>query len=261
VRLIEGIDGRGVNVDLDGWKCNDEIVKWHLNRRLSGAEMGCAIGHLRAYRAALMTTSEWVVFFEDDARLAANAMAHVECAVEHLRTDVPIVLTLFSGAPQVVLDASTRTDLTGQSGTHLSLGRSITPPPFALAYVMNLKARLLASRQSSVDGVADWPLWAELCEFWALTPWTVYPDQLVESLIEESRRLEPGTARRRGFWSDLWWRFRVGFQQLSPKRIRLARYYFGGTEGLWTHYYRKRIRRVWLASVCFGRSSDQVKFR
>jgi len=261
VRLVEGIDGRGVTFDLEGWKCNDDIVRWHLNRRMSGAEIGCAIGHLKAYRAASTTTSEWVVFFEDDARLTANAMANVECAVEHLRTDVPIILTLFSGAPQVVLDASTRMDLMGRSGRHLSLGRSVTPPPFALAYVMNLKARLLASRQSSVDGVADWPLWAERCEFWALTPWTVYPDQLVDSLIEDSRKLEPRAVPRRGLWSDFQRRSRVSFQQLGLKRIRLASHYFGGIAGLWTQYYRKRIRRVWLASVCFGRSSDQVVFR
>lgn len=261
VHLIEGVDGRGADWDADEWSQDRRIIQWQLDRALSGPELGCALGHMKIYQAANELTFDWVAIFEDDARLEPDALANLEVALEHLSIDVPIILTMFCGAPNVVLDASSARPVRGQSGQPLVLARSLTPTPFALAYVMNRPAVELASRRRSIDGVADWPLWAEVCDFWVLSPWLATPDAAGNSLIEASRKHQIGHQNRHSFHATAWRRLRVTVKQITPRGLQIGADYFGGIKALWRFYFRKRLIRVGLAIVKPRLSSNQIKLR
>jgi GR25 family glycosyltransferase involved in LPS biosynthesis len=263
--LVEGFDGRGLD-DVGAFRQYDAaITRWHIGRDMTGPEIGCAVGHLRAYwKAYAGDKAPWVAIFEDDARLLDGALQCLDEIAQCLSEEVPIVLSLYSDAPRLTLSLASMRSLDCPGHSDLYVAQSMTPPSFAMAYLMNRPALELAASRESVEGVADWPAWAERCQFWVVQPWLARPDQLEPSLIQSSRtdlgiETSAGSSSRHAFR-----RTRVAMRQLQPSGLWAASRYYGGPRELWKSYYRPRLLRVRssLRLPWFGtRSSDQVQLR
>lgn len=263
--LVNGFDGRGL-YDLGTFRRYDAaITRWHIGRDMTGPEIGCAVGHLRAYRKAYAgDKAPWVAIFEDDARLLDGALQCLDEIAECISEEIPTIVSLYSDAPRLILSAASMRTIDCPRHSGLYLARSMTPPSFAMAYLMNRPALELAASRDFVEGVADWPAWAESCQFWVVQPWLARPDQLEPSLIQSSRtdsgiETGAGSSSRHAFR-----RTRVAMRQLQPSGLWAASRYYGGPLELWKSYYRPRLRRVRssLRLRWFGRrSSDQVQLR
>lgn len=182
--IIRATDGRFWEFPFKPEVVNIDRFVAILGRIPSGPEIGCALSHLRVARDACEMDIEYCMVFEEDAFVSGDLIQAVE-VIRKIDSSTPTIVQLFSLSPPLF-----------EPGSIVSLGpnspivggRFLLPPASTVAYILNRAAiRAFASRPV-VEGVADWPPYANSFDFWGLQPWPV--SHLSEdSAIEQHRKI------------------------------------------------------------------------
>lgn len=224
--------------DLRGW--SDERLEPYVDnvaaeqlygQPLSGAQVGCALSHLDAYRYLLTTANEWALVMEDDAILAPQVDS--SCLKELVRIlgqRGPAIVALYSRlAPKWLAPRL------GRVGC-CELLQSPCILPGTVAYLINRDAAGLAVASASRERIAfraDWPAWAAESTFLFTSPWLCTHNDSMPSTMPEGQTERPLRRIRRSILllSGL------GFTALSM--------YYGGDRGLFfRHVTRPRLARA-----------------
>lgn len=135
----------------------DEIALQILGRTLTRGEVGCSLGHLRAYSSLITAGANWGVIVEDDAVMIKPL--DVETLSNFLNSSIPKVCCLYWEKATTV---SVRVNfLTYISKRQKQSGfvRLLVPPTNTVAYAINrAAAHELVSANTKVSFTADWPI-------------------------------------------------------------------------------------------------------
>jgi GR25 family glycosyltransferase involved in LPS biosynthesis len=131
-----------------------------------GPEIGCALSHFRCAREALELNARFLIVFEDDADIKCDLQPAIE-ELKNLDPEQPTVLQLHSYNNSILRKKSV---LQVRSQPNHIVGRFYIPPKSAAAYCMNRAAIELYADKTVVEGVADWPPFANSFQFWGYFP-------------------------------------------------------------------------------------------
>lgn len=180
-RLVDAIDGRSWSYPFDSDIVNVKRFQKITGRRPTGPEIGCALSHLKC--AQLAGKSKYALVMEDDAKITDDIYPALR-AMQKLDKDNPVIVQLYS-SPKSVLKRRTLTKL--ERNTDGVIARFFIPPHGAVAYLMNRSAIDVFASKKIVEGVADWPPYAQVFEFWGYFPSPVGHDSN-DSTIEQFRK-------------------------------------------------------------------------
>jgi GR25 family glycosyltransferase involved in LPS biosynthesis len=169
VKIIS-FDGAKEEITRDMYSPNESLKL--MRRELSRGEIGCALGHLLAYKSNL--ESDWVIVLEDDTEILQNP------------SNLESVLTKFGKKPMVVhlndIDLKSKKRIHGKYFWY-------NRPYRTHAYAINKKAiKIAIAYQNKIITTADWPVqWAYIVPFyWLKNDTFMLRDQ--GSIIEGERR-------------------------------------------------------------------------
>ena len=140
-------------------------VNW---RKIENSEWCPDLGHHKIYQMQVTNGEhdEWFCVLEDDVTLCDDFFDRL-AELGSLRFSQPTVIQLFSRGKRYCYSE------TAQKRLHLSLYKADFPPGSACAYLMNISALKVATREEKAKGFADWPYWSKQCNFYLSYPWTV----------------------------------------------------------------------------------------
>jgi hypothetical protein len=114
---------------------------------ISSGEIGCLLSHQEAYGIICKENIDWALIFEDDAEILINTHELISMSENWFNSGYEYVhLSPYLGG--VVINQ--RADKTG---------KALVPPLSAYAYwISGEGARKLRTRNSTIGGLADWPI-------------------------------------------------------------------------------------------------------
>ena len=240
-RLIPAVDGSELNPDAIRSRVDVAAVRAHLMRDLLPGEAGCALSHHDCYVRAWDSGSEWTVILEDDAH-PSHCFDLLPSVLSQLTSRSPRVLTLRTLPSLPVRRGSImRITVQGASRGEAVVARYFQPPQLTLGYAINRSALRLALGESRLRGVADWPPWAYMCEFWGAYPWLL-GEPTHASTIGWRGPLEPP---REGSFASNPARFvgaRLGF--MSPREVRTWSMLLGGSRNFAKYVAIPRLESI-----------------
>lgn len=229
VELVQGVDARQLGRDgLEGFV--DTAFLEAIREGLSDGEIACSVGHRNIYQKILSQNLELALVLEDDA-LPSDRIIEVFTELHKMKLEKPSVVSLFFPKRNSPLSIPTKLKL-----AETDVQRLITPPRHTVAYIINRKACEILLLTPKVVGRADWPITANLIDFYGVEPQPVH-HSAADSFIDEdrgSRRIRSSLSTR--FPQTLHGLILV-FEKISPKRLYMARSAFGSWRITLTRYF------------------------
>lgn len=229
VELIQGIDAREMGRDgLERFADMDYLAA--IQEGLSDGELACAIGHRRVYEKVMAQDIALTLVLEDDAQIVGSVTnAFTELGQKNLTK--PTVISLFSPTPQRLVFHTSKLKLNAHD-----LRKSFTPTRSTLAYIINKEACEILASTAKVIGRADWPLSANLINFY------LFDSRLIDHSDSESYLESDRGSRRFGlplpaYFPEIFQSVMRILQQTSPKRLKLVRGVLGSWRLTLTRYY------------------------
>lgn len=192
--ILKAIDGRSWTYPFHSDTVDIKTFEGILGRVPTGPEVGCALSHLRCAREASAADASYSVVFEEDAFIFGDIRPAVEF-IREIDSEKPTVVQLFSSSLPF-FDPGSVTEVA--PGSAMVAGRFLLPPANTVAYILNRSAIAAFASRPIVEGVADWPPYANSFQFWGLQPWPV-SHSVEGSTIEHQRKvlISDGEVRNR----------------------------------------------------------------
>lgn len=168
-QLIRAVDGRHWTLPFDLEIVNTERFKKVIGRQPTGPEIGCAMSHIVCATQAQSAGARYAIVLEEDANIEASLLPAIKFLRE-LDPDNPSVLQLFSLSKPLFRKASI---VEVDSTPPAVIGRFFLPPSSTVAYALNRSAIEAFASRPTIEGVADWPPYANAFNFWGFYPWPV----------------------------------------------------------------------------------------
>lgn len=227
--LIEAVDGRLWTEPFDRNLVDVNKFKRIIGRPPTGPEIGCALSHLQCAREAQEKNLRFALVLEEDAIITADLLSPLT-VMDKIDSGKPMILQLYSPhAPVVRRDTFLRVD--DNSGQFAA--QFFMPPNAAVAYLMNRAAINIFSSRKTVEGVADWPPFANVVDFWGVFPSPV-THKSHGSAIEEQRVMQINKSRFRHRYFQI---VETYFELFRLGRVREHSQSLGGL----SHYFREVI--------------------
>ncbi len=209
-----GVDLRGRSAaDVDAI-ADQRLATRIYGRALTPGEVGCAIGHRRAWQAIVDGGTPWGLVVEDDAVVLPGLGAALR-AISHLEPTAPWLVALLAqswpGHPLVVTGAmgAPGPGATGLRRVGVTWGG-------ACAYVLSRDAaRVLLTGPGRVSMVADWPPEAARCRLAAYLPYPVTTGDAGSTI--EPERSAAGSALRGSSVRDRYARYVRSYVAVRPR--------------------------------------------
>jgi hypothetical protein len=180
--IVSAVDGRLWSAPFDSTLVNESKFSKVLGRPPTGPEVGCALSHLHCIQLARNMNAHCALILEDDAVVTSELLPSFHALMNLDRGD-PLILQVYSPTSPV-LKKETLHYIDAEEKKFVA--QFFTPPNGAVAYLMNRAAIDQFSQYSYVEGVADWPPFANSCQFWGFFPSPISHD-IEGSTIEEKR--------------------------------------------------------------------------
>lgn len=233
VELVQGVDSRQLGRDgLEGFV--DTAFLEAIREGLSDGEIACSVGHRNIYEKILSQNLDIAFVLEDDA-LPSDKIIEVFTELRKMKLEKPAVVSLFFQKENSPLSIRTNLNL-----ADTDVRRLITPPRHTVAYIINRKACEILLLTPKVVGRADWPITANLIDFYGVDPQPIY-HSAADSFIDEdrgSRRIRSSLQTR---LPETLHGLILVFEQISPKRLYIARRAFGSWRITLTRYFLPQL--------------------
>ena len=181
VELISAITPKSMDQEL--MRFLQEESSALLGRKITDFEIAVAQSHRKCYSVAIEKGYAKVLILEDDVKIS-NSMTISKIDVERLNERRNIIISLYS--PKWSLWIKRKETI-----------RSIFPPAYAAAYLINQNGLKFASDQESL-GLADWPTWSNKFRFY-LTSGSQFETIDSESYLEKSRQISKKEKNKTSF--------------------------------------------------------------
>jgi len=209
--LVSAVDGRQWVPPFQASLVNLYRFRKLVGRYPSGAELGCALSHLRVALLAKQSNADFALVLEEDASLVGSLKPAISQLMK-MDTNRPVVLQLFCHQDCVLRKKSiSQLNLSGEV-----LGEFYYPPHGTVAYLINRQAIEKLSSRQIVEGLADWPPSAYQFDFFGYFPNPV-TTTFENSSIEQTR---PTTELERKMIRTLFRGFQNYARLFTLSRIR-----------------------------------------
>ena len=165
-QLVNAIDGRFWRAPFNTELVDAEVFTSILGRAPKGAEIGCALSHMECIQQAKLQDLDFALVFEDDADVITDLKPIIE-NIKSLDDGQPMIFQLHSYSDSLIKRRTLRKSLSSDSQV---LGEFFKPPRSTAAYCINRAAIEIYSQHRIVQGVADWPPFANSFKFWGFFP-------------------------------------------------------------------------------------------
>ena len=196
-QMVQAVDGRSWAQPFDPRLVDVKRYLGVIGRMPSGPEIGCALSHLECARQAKLSSAEYALVFEEDANVVADLAPAVK-AMRRIDSSKPTVLTLYAGPEPIFKRNSVETEAVDKSAI---VGQFYVPPVCTVAYLMNRAAIDVFASKPIVEGMSDWPPFANQFKFWGYFPFPVAHTLDGSTLETERNRLTLKTDHRTWFSS------------------------------------------------------------
>jgi len=165
-KIVQGVNGRLWTEPFDPSIVNIKRFKTVVGMLPIGPEIGCALSHFLCAREAANLNAHYVIVLEDDANIESDLRPALE-EIKTLDSKQPSVLQLHSYNYSILRRSSV---FEVKSEPNHIIGQFYTPPKSTAAYCMNRAAIEVFASKTVVEGVADWPPFANSIRFWGYFP-------------------------------------------------------------------------------------------
>jgi glycosyl transferase family 25 len=148
--IVDAVRGADLDIENDD-RINHKLAK-ELAFWLTPGTIGCALSHLECYKKAIAEDLDYVVIFEDDAKITSDYTSYLDKVFENLQDREVCLLYQISWAP-LILDSSSKVALDQKAG----MFRFIQGHPIAAtAYILTRQGyRSLAQNILPISTAAD----------------------------------------------------------------------------------------------------------
>jgi GR25 family glycosyltransferase involved in LPS biosynthesis len=188
-QLVNAIDGRSWRAPFNTELVDTEVFKSVLGRIPRGAEIGCALSHMECIQQAKLQDLDFALIFEDDADIIGDLMPIIE-QIKSIDEGQPMIFQLHSYSDSLIKRRTLRKSVSSNSQV---LGNFFKPPRSAAAYCINRTAIEIYAQHRIVQGVADWPPFANCFQFWGFFPCPVMLSGLPSTIesLEDAKEVHP----------------------------------------------------------------------
>jgi GR25 family glycosyltransferase involved in LPS biosynthesis len=182
--VISAVDGRKGNDAQLLSRVDRAVIRDTILRDLTSTEIAATASHAEIYQQMVSQRIKVAMVFEDDATISELTTNYLDSLMGILTSGTPRIVSLYA-AGRIVLKKKPVV-----SNNIFNLYRFFIPPTYAVGYLINLEAAEIAHAGSkSITGVADWPIWGFLVDFYLPVPWPVGVLEETNSTIAEQRDL------------------------------------------------------------------------
>ena len=212
------------SIEIEGTRA---LIGWEF---ATNRQMACALSHHGVYEKAFNSKCDWVLVLEDDVHISKEFLK----TISNLNFEFanPTVISFFSRGKRFVRRGPV------EELDNTNLFKCLIPPGQAAAYIVNRKALETIMSFSKISGLADWPRWSRICDFYLAYPWLVKEDAN-GSLIP----IPPLSKRR-------YWVWRIG--TISGFGFYKNRKYFQNFDEYFFWHIKPWILRIKLKLKFFG---------
>ena len=182
--VVKAVDARSWTPPFSSSKIDIKSFNKITGRMPSGGEIGCALSHLLCAQKAETSGTEYALVFEEDAEVVGELAPSLNF-LRRMDPNMPTVVVLYANPGSVLKKGSITRD---KEDTAYEFGKFFMPPSGTVAYLMNKAAIDVFASKTIIEGLADWPPFANRFEFWGCFPNPISTN-LEKSTIEDSRAI------------------------------------------------------------------------